>query len=175
MTAPMRETPSNPDPAVSGRCFWHPDLETGLSCSRCGRSICPSCMVQAPVGIRCKECGRPIRMPTYDVGPLNYVRGLAVCIAIAIFGGVAWLFLNAFLGVLPFVSGLVGLGLGYATSELLGLAINRKRSILLAVCAGGAVVIAFLIPFIFGPPVYGLWELLIVFVGIALAVQRVRP
>ena len=98
-----------------------------------------------------------------------------MCIAIAIFGGVAWLVVNSFFGVLPFVPGLAGLGLGYATSELLGLAINRKRSILLALSAGSAVIIAFLISFIFGPPVFGLWELLLVFVGIALAVQRVRP
>ena len=132
-------------------------------------------MVQAPVGIRCKECGRPERMPTYDVRPLNYVRGLAVCIAIAILGGVAWTIFNSAFGAIPFAGGLAGLGLGFVTSELLGLAINRKRSILLALCAGTAVVFAFLVTLIFGPFVYGLWDLLLVFVGIGLAVQRVRP
>ena len=37
-------------------CYRHPDRETGLSCSVCARPICPDCMTQAPVGIRCPEC-----------------------------------------------------------------------------------------------------------------------
>ena len=55
------------------RCYWHSDVETGLSCSRCDKHICTECMVQAPVGIRCKECGKATRMPTYDVRPTHYV------------------------------------------------------------------------------------------------------
>ena len=41
-------------------CYRHPDRETGLSCSECGRSICYECMTPAPVGIRCPEhSGKP--------------------------------------------------------------------------------------------------------------------
>ena len=36
-------------------CYRHPDRETGLSCSDCGRPICVDCMTVAPVGIRCPE------------------------------------------------------------------------------------------------------------------------
>jgi membrane associated rhomboid family serine protease len=36
-------------------CYRHPDRETLVSCSECGRPICPDCMVYAPVGIRCPE------------------------------------------------------------------------------------------------------------------------
>jgi len=36
-------------------CYRHPDRETGLSCSECGRPICTECMTMAPVGIRCPE------------------------------------------------------------------------------------------------------------------------
>ena len=36
-------------------CYRHPNRETGVSCSECGRGICPDCMVFAPVGIRCPE------------------------------------------------------------------------------------------------------------------------
>ena len=36
-------------------CYRHPNRETGLSCSDCGRGICPDCMVFTPVGIRCPE------------------------------------------------------------------------------------------------------------------------
>lgn len=37
------------------RCYRHPDRETYVSCSECGRGICPDCMVFAPVGIRCPD------------------------------------------------------------------------------------------------------------------------
>jgi membrane associated rhomboid family serine protease len=41
-------------------CYRHPDRETGLSCSDCGRPICTDCATFAPVGIRCPEhSGRP--------------------------------------------------------------------------------------------------------------------
>ena len=36
-------------------CYRHPNRETYVSCSECGRGICPDCMVFAPVGIRCPE------------------------------------------------------------------------------------------------------------------------
>src|SRR5579864_8896178 len=36
-------------------CYRHPDRETGLSCSECGRPVCTECMTMAPVGIRCPE------------------------------------------------------------------------------------------------------------------------
>ena len=36
-------------------CYRHPQRETGLSCSECGRPICVDCMTVAPVGIRCPE------------------------------------------------------------------------------------------------------------------------
>ena len=36
-------------------CYRHPDRETGVSCSECGRPICPDCMTFGPVGIRCPD------------------------------------------------------------------------------------------------------------------------
>jgi membrane associated rhomboid family serine protease len=41
-------------------CYRHPDRETGLSCSECGRPICYECMTPAAVGLRCPEhSGKP--------------------------------------------------------------------------------------------------------------------
>ena len=39
-------------------CYRHPNRETGVSCSSCGRPICPDCMTPTPVGMRCPECAR---------------------------------------------------------------------------------------------------------------------
>jgi membrane associated rhomboid family serine protease len=46
--------------AAAMYCYRHPDRETGVTCSECGRPICPDCMVFAPVGIRCPDhSGKP--------------------------------------------------------------------------------------------------------------------
>src|SRR3954451_25396169 len=39
-------------------CYRHSNRETGVSCSSCGRPICPDCMTPTPVGMRCPECAR---------------------------------------------------------------------------------------------------------------------
>jgi membrane associated rhomboid family serine protease len=39
-------------------CYRHPQRETVVSCSSCGRPICPDCMTPTPVGMRCPECAR---------------------------------------------------------------------------------------------------------------------
>lgn len=39
-------------------CYRHPSQETRVSCSNCGRPICPDCMTPTPVGMRCPECAR---------------------------------------------------------------------------------------------------------------------
>jgi membrane associated rhomboid family serine protease len=44
-------------------CYRHPDRETGLSCSECGRPICTDCMTVAPVGLRCPDHASQRRQP----------------------------------------------------------------------------------------------------------------
>jgi membrane associated rhomboid family serine protease len=39
-------------------CYRHPSRETGVSCSNCGRPICPDCMTTTPVGMRCPDCAK---------------------------------------------------------------------------------------------------------------------
>lgn len=63
-------------------CYRHPDRETRVSCSSCGRPICPECMTPTPVGMRCPECAsqrtRVVRNPTgtpsgFEATPATYV------------------------------------------------------------------------------------------------------
>jgi len=41
---------------VDNTCFRHTDSEAYVSCGRCDRTICPDCMINAPVGFQCPEC-----------------------------------------------------------------------------------------------------------------------
>ena len=40
-------------------CYRHPDRETRLACSSCGRPACVECVQRADVGQRCRECVVP--------------------------------------------------------------------------------------------------------------------
>ena len=51
-------------------CYRHPDRETGVSCSNCGKPICPDCMTPTPVGMRCPECSRD-RTPVHTMASLH--------------------------------------------------------------------------------------------------------
>ena len=51
-------------------CYRHPQRETGVSCSNCGRAICPDCMTPTPVGMRCPECAKQ-KTPVRTLGSLG--------------------------------------------------------------------------------------------------------
>src|SRR5687768_3334792 len=58
----MSEEPLAQPPASTVEvCYRHPTRETGVHCTRCGRPICPDCMIQAPVGFQCPNCVQEAR------------------------------------------------------------------------------------------------------------------
>ena len=62
-------------------CYRHPDRETGLSCSDCGRPICADCATFAPVGIRCPDHASVRSSPTAKVRPRPVRRAPGVALA----------------------------------------------------------------------------------------------
>jgi membrane associated rhomboid family serine protease len=77
-------------------CYRHPDRETGLSCSECGRPICTECMTAAPVGLRCPDHagnrrgarvgGRQIVLPQTRLGGTDaLVTKVLIAINVAIY------------------------------------------------------------------------------------------
>src|SRR5215212_8141275 len=55
-------------------CANHPNVQTNLRCSRCGKPICARCRVATPVGYRCYDCADVKVVPTYAVDTSYYVK-----------------------------------------------------------------------------------------------------
>ena len=125
------------------QCATHPNVETDLGCSRCGKGICPRCLVYTPVGARCRECANVRRIPTYNVQPATFGRALAGGLVAGVFIGIAWGIFNPityfFFGVI------VGLVVGYGVGEGVSIATNRKAGPPLQAVAIGGVAIAYLV------------------------------
>ena len=165
------------------KCAAHPDTETGLSCGRCDTPICPKCLVETPVGARCRKCANVRRLPTYNVTRVQYVKAVAAGVGIAILVGVAWgwirIAVESVFGLLAAL--LLAAGAAWAIAEVVSRVINRKRGTPLQVVAAACFVLSYLVSnvwvtggslglFMFFDP----YDILIVIAGIAVAVVRLR-
>ena len=121
-------------------CHWHPDRETGLRCGNCGKPMCVECMRQHPVGIRCKECAREARLPTYRFSRSDAARGIAAAVVLGLAGGVVLGLVRLLFGGFFFF--FIMIGLGYALGEGVGRAVNRRRGRAYQYMALGAVLLA---------------------------------
>ena len=71
-------------------CYRHPNRETGVRCSNCGRPICPDCMTSTPVGMRCPECARQrtrvrtMRSAAAGGEPVLTYALIAICVVVFI-------------------------------------------------------------------------------------------
>jgi hypothetical protein len=157
------------------QCFYHPGVETGLGCGRCGRYICPKCVIPTQVGARCNECARVGKVPTYDVQPTYYVRASIAGGLTGLAAGILW---GILLGLhIPFVTWLLAVGVGYVVGEAISTSVNRKRGQGLAIVAGAsmglAVLVSGFLPSL-SNPISGLFWLLIVGYAFYVAINRVR-
>jgi membrane associated rhomboid family serine protease len=64
----MDRSPALPPPPTSESCYRHPAIQTMVHCTRCGRPICPDCMIKASVGHHCPKCVAEARAE-YRRGP----------------------------------------------------------------------------------------------------------
>ena len=124
-------------------CATHPDVETGLSCGKCGKYICPRCVIQTPVGGRCSDCAMVKKVPIYDVQPTYYLRASLAGGIVAVVGGIVWGLLWP-LGV-PFLPWILAIGVAYLVGEAISVAANRKRGQGLSVIAGLSMTLAVVI------------------------------
>ena len=160
-------------PESTTYCAEHTETPTSLRCSRCEKLVCPQCMVQAPVGIRCREHGQGAKLPTYQVSRGYLARGIGAGVAIGVVGGaVLALVVLPFAWTIPFGTMISLGGFGYLLGEGISRATNRKRGRTLVIVAVASALVAFGIIYYFTG--LGLSLLLGIGVSIYLATTRLR-
>ncbi len=120
--APAPVPAEEPAPVDVQYCYIHPNRETGLQCTSCGRPICGECAQRAAVGQLCPECRKARR-------PVNYqVSGATVAIAggvTAIYSIVVSTLGLMILGRIGFFSFIVAFLLGPVAGDLLVRLLDR--------------------------------------------------
>ncbi len=170
-------------------CLKHPKVSTNLRCASCGVPICPRCLVQTPVGAKCRQCGLARGGVLFSPSPL---QALAACGAGLLAGsvvglGVQWL-------------GLFGIFLALAygpfAGEMIMRAGGRKRGLRMQIIAGAGMGVGALatrllmaavtLPSVPGHPPFGVFDVLLdlvtptpfpamaLVVAIAAAIGRIR-
>jgi hypothetical protein len=127
------------------QCATHPAIETELACSRCGKAICSRCLIQTPVGARCRECANVRRIPTYNISGLLFAQAIGAGLGTGAAVGVAWWWFNAYNIIYIFFGVLLGVVLGYAIGEAVAVAANRRAGPPLQAIAVAGVVLAYVI------------------------------
>ena len=166
------------------KCATHTDVETGLACGKCGTPICPKCLVETPVGTRCRKCANVRRLPTYSITPVQYLRAVAAGVGIAIAVGIAWAWLRIAVDI-PFLGFMTALllaaGAAYVIAEVVSRVINGKRGTPLQIIAGACFVLSYLVSNVWLSEnaltffaYFDLIDILIVAVGIAVTTARLR-
>ena len=119
-------------------CFNHPRRETMVHCGKCDRPICVKCMVQTPVGMRCRDCARLRRLPQFDVDVPLLARSAAGGLATS---AVSWLLIT----YVTYLSFFAAIAVGFAVAAAMAPLAKRRTSRPLEVAAVVAVVGGYII------------------------------
>ena len=171
------ELEDSPDEALF--CARHPRVETYLRCGNCGTPICPRCLVQTPVGARCPTCARVSKLPTFNVTPAFFARGMTAALVAGIGIGLLWGFVLDDLRFGFFFAIFGGIILGTVMAEAVSAAANRKRGLGLQICAALGVVLAYLVYLAvqdnpLGGRVVNGTDLIMTGIAVAVAVSRLK-
>jgi hypothetical protein len=130
--------------------------------------------VQTPVGARCRDCANVRTLPTFNVTPVYFARAQAAALVSGLGVGAIWAFLLPnFFGL--FVIIFLGFGLGWAVSESISLATNRKRGLGLQISAVMGVALAFLVHEALSPGNFVTdLDLIAAIIGAAFAASRLK-
>ncbi len=132
-------------PVEELRCAYHPNRPTMVSCSDCGKPLCPDCMVYAAVGIKCRDCARMPRSTRVNLTANRWVRAIAAGLGVGTAVGFAYYYLLGSVGFFFFVF-FVAAGIGYLVGEAVLRASGYYHGRETAIIAVIATLWAFLLP-----------------------------
>lgn len=125
-------------------CVNHPDRQTLLRCGKCDQPICTEYAIRHPVGLRCPQCARLKRVPTYDVPAQYYLRGSVVGLGVSLACAVAVEIVRLLVPVF-FLSFFAGLIAGGIIADAISRVTAHKRGRGLQVVAAVCVVLGYLV------------------------------
>lgn len=172
-TPPAEPEPYAFRPATVVECPRDPGVETALRCSRCDTPICPKCLIQSPVGARCRDCARIVKSPIYTLDNASMARAAVASLVGGVVMGLIW-----GLVLLPFTFGFLsiflGAGLGYAFTRALEFATGRKRGPVVIAFAMAGIGVAWGMTLIFIPLRVALYGLVAAGIAAYFAYQNLR-
>jgi hypothetical protein len=170
--SPLLSAPEPPAVATEIEyCYRHPDRETGLHCTVCGRPICGECAMMTPVGQLCPDDRKARRPSNYQVSARDVIIGGVV----AFFASALVAFvLSLFMGRMGFFGLFIIFMVGPAIAEFIIRVVDRvtklKRGRPMQITVGTAIVVGTLPFALFG----GLLMLLYMVLAVTTAVARLR-
>ena len=156
-------------------CVNHPDRITRVRCSSCGRPICPKCMRESAVGMKCPDCARQPRRATRPGSPSRYAAAGAAGL-----GSAALIGLVIVIGNIGFLGILIPLFAGFLVGEVVSRMAHRLGGTGFQVVAGVSTAAGLIVGMSLGASLgMGVLGLvlnvpMIVFVLIAAAIAAIR-
>lgn len=126
-------------------CANHPDRPTMVTCSACGKPICPDCMVYSAVGIKCKECAKMPRSARITLSGKRFLWAVTAGLGAGTALGFAYYFILGSIGFF-FLFFFVAAGIGYLVGEAVSRASGRYHGLKTAVVAALSTLWAFFLP-----------------------------
>ena len=160
-------------------CANHPKEMTLVRCGRCEKPICIRCMVDTPVGKKCRECAQN-RTHLVESDARQVFRAFLAALAVALPAGWFMQHLPIFIVAFPY---------GFVVAEAALWAGQRRRSLAMQVVTGIAALVGGIVgaglriaPGVgaqagngfFWALAFSPWALLLTAIGVAVAVSRVR-
>lgn len=142
------------------RCSYHPDVETELTCTTCGKPICPIEMVLTPVGYKCPEDARLKKSQYQFVKPKQFAAALAAGIGVGIVGALI-------LAAVSFGGFWLGIIWGAVTAEAVRRASGGHRGYEVGVAAAIGIGVGWLVGSLFG----GVWFVTAIVAAVVALVQ----
>jgi len=134
------------EPETVTTCARHPKVATNLRCAACGIPICPQCLVQTPVGAKCRACASGTSRTLFSPSPLQAAMASAAGLAA---GAVAGLAVEFNLG---FFSLILALAYGGFAGEMILRVSGRKRGVRMEIIAGVTMVVGAIVARLLAAP-----------------------